>query len=85
MFSVSETSWLAVDIQDTDEVREVCSGMFGGKNAYIDGSYKPVSDNLTSYRYLPSSSNIRPDIIRTGRLGHLRVGRRRLPRCGDAR
>lgn len=29
---------VVVDIQDTDEVREVCSGMFGGKTAHIDGA-----------------------------------------------
>ncbi|KAI5450888.1 hypothetical protein NCC49_002628 [Naganishia albida] len=32
-----------VDIQDTDEVREVCSGMFGGKAAHIDVTFDPRS------------------------------------------
>lgn len=26
---------LVVDIKDTDELREVCSGMYGGEKAYI--------------------------------------------------
>ncbi|KAJ9094999.1 hypothetical protein QFC21_005792 [Naganishia friedmannii] len=28
-----------VDIKDTDQVREVCSGMYGGKNAHIDVTF----------------------------------------------
>ena len=28
-------SCIAVTIRDTDELREVCSGMYGGKDAYI--------------------------------------------------
>lgn len=31
--------YATVDIKDTDQVREVCSGMYGGKSAHIDGEY----------------------------------------------
>lgn len=32
-----------VDIADTDELREVCSGMYGGKDAYISCEYSSPS------------------------------------------
>ncbi|ORY26066.1 lung seven transmembrane receptor-domain-containing protein [Naematelia encephala] len=32
-----------VPIRDTDDLREVCSGMYGGKNAFIDVTFNPTS------------------------------------------
>ncbi|RSH94248.1 hypothetical protein EHS25_004051 [Saitozyma podzolica] len=41
--AISHASAYRVPIADTDDLREVCSGMWGGKEAYIEVSFNPES------------------------------------------